>query len=112
ERVLEILDSGDRVTERPDARELVVPEQGLSVHLEQVVFGYEPQSPPVLHEIDLAIAPGEVLALVGPTGAGKSTLAALLPRLFDPWSGRILLGGQDLRDLTLSSVRRSVAVVP
>ena len=100
ERVLEILDSPQRVRERADARELIVPCGGLSVRFEHVVFGYEHDREAVLHEIDLEISAGEVVALVGPTGAGKSTLAALLGRLFDPWGGTVRLGGQDLRELT------------
>ena len=111
ERVMEILQSDDRVSERSNARDLSMAGKSLSVRFDSVVFGYDPDRP-VLHAIDLQIAPGEVVALVGPTGAGKSTLAALVPRLFDPWSGAVLLNGQNLKDLTLRSVRRSVAVVP
>jgi subfamily B ATP-binding cassette protein MsbA len=65
----------------------------------------------ILHNVDLDIQAGEVLALVGPSGAGKSTLANLIPRFFDVTSGRILIDGHDLRDLTLSSLRRQVAQV-
>jgi subfamily B ATP-binding cassette protein MsbA len=65
----------------------------------------------ILHNVDLDIQAGEVLALVGPSGAGKSTLATLIPRFFDVTSGRILIDGHDLRDLTLSSLRRQVAQV-
>jgi len=109
-RVLEILESGDRVIEQPHARDLTV-RHNLSIRFENLVFGYEPGRS-VLNEIDLQIAGGEIVALVGPTGAGKSTLAALVSRLFDPWSGAVLIGHEDLKNLTLSSVRKAVSVVP
>jgi ATP-binding cassette subfamily B protein/subfamily B ATP-binding cassette protein MsbA len=111
-RVLEILDSGDRVTERSGARDLRIAGFGAAVRFDGVTFGYDRDRGPVLHEIGLEIRAGEVVALVGATGAGKSTLAALLPRLFDPWSGAVLLDGRDLKGLTLSSVRSAVSVVP
>ena len=65
----------------------------------------------ILHNVDLEVRAGEVLALVGPSGAGKSTLVNLIPRFFDVTSGRILIDGHDLRDLTLGSLRRQVAQV-
>ncbi len=112
ERVLEILDSGQRVCESPSARPLAMRKgQGLWVRFEKVTFGYE-RDQAVLHEVSLEALPGQTVALVGPTGAGKTTLLSLLPRLFDPWEGRVSLGGMDLRDLKLSDVRRAVAVVP
>ena len=80
------------------------------VQFERVVFGYEPDRP-VLHSISLEIQPGEMVALVGPTGSGKSTLASLVPRFFDPWDGRVLIDGQDVREVTLASLRRQVAMV-
>jgi ATP-binding cassette subfamily B protein/subfamily B ATP-binding cassette protein MsbA len=65
----------------------------------------------VLHEISFAADPGEVLAIVGPTGAGKTTLASLLVRFFDPWQGRVTIGGADIRDFTLHSLRSQIALV-
>ena len=65
----------------------------------------------ILHNVDLEVRAGEVLALVGPSGAGKSTLVNLIPRFFDVTSGRILIDGHDMRDLTLASLRRQVAQV-
>jgi ATP-binding cassette subfamily B protein/subfamily B ATP-binding cassette protein MsbA len=65
----------------------------------------------VLHELSLELRPGETVALVGSTGAGKSTVAALVPRFLDPWEGRVLLDGVDVRDLTLDSLRSDVAMV-
>ncbi len=65
----------------------------------------------ILHHVDLDVHAGEVLALVGPSGAGKSTLVNLIPRFFDVTSGRILIDGHDLRDVTLASLRRQVAQV-
>jgi ATP-binding cassette subfamily B protein len=78
---------------------------------EQVEFGYSPKRI-VLRGVELRIAPGETVAVVGPTGAGKSTLAKLVTRLHDPLRGRILIDGHDLRDVRLSSLRRQIGVVP
>jgi len=82
-----------------------------AVRFEGVGFAY-PGGETVLRGIDLDIRPGETVALVGPSGAGKSTLLALVPRLFDPTEGRVTVDGQDVRDLTLASLRASMAVVP
>jgi ATP-binding cassette subfamily B protein len=64
-----------------------------------------------LHEVNLAARPGEMVALVGATGAGKSTLVSLIPRFFDPWSGRVTVDGWDVREVTLASLRAQVAIV-
>jgi ATP-binding cassette subfamily B protein/subfamily B ATP-binding cassette protein MsbA len=81
-----------------------------AVAIEGVTFGYE-AGRPVLHDVDLVAEPGRTVALVGHTGAGKSTLVSLVPRFFDPWSGRVLLDGVDLRDARVDAVRRRVALV-
>jgi ATP-binding cassette subfamily B protein/subfamily B ATP-binding cassette protein MsbA len=75
-----------------------------------VRFGYEPDRP-VVADVSFEARPGEVVAVVGPTGAGKSSLVSLLVRFFDPWEGRITLDGHDIRDLRLRSLRHQVAVV-
>ncbi len=111
-RVTELLDTDEILHEAPDARPLVTTGGRLRGHVrfEGVAFGYQPGSP-VLRDIDLDVLPGETIALVGATGAGKSTLISLLPRLFDPWEGRVLFDGQDIRQATLSSVREQVSVL-
>jgi ATP-binding cassette subfamily B protein len=112
-RVEQVLDAKDVVVEAAAAAPLRVPARRSArghVRLERVVFGYEP-GVPVLHEIELAARPGETLALVGATGAGKSTLVSLIPRLYDPWEGRVLIDGEDVRKATLASVRDAVAFV-
>ena len=83
---------------------------GLSVEWNHVTFGYEPARP-VLHDVSLRVEAGETVALLGRTGAGKSTLIALVSRLVDPWSGSILLGGVDVRRASVADVRSRVAVV-
>ena len=108
-RVTEVLDARDMVRDAPGAEPLPNPARG-HVRLEGIVFGYEPGRP-VLKEISLEVMPGETVALVGATGAGKTTLVSLIPRLFDPWEGRVLVDGRDLRAATLSSVRARVALV-
>lgn len=108
-RVLAILDEDDVITDAPHARALPARPQG-RVSFESVTFGYEPGDA-VLRDLSLDVSPGETIALVGPTGAGKSTLVSLIPRFFDPWSGRVALDGHDLRDLRLSSLRRAVSIV-
>jgi len=108
-RVLEILDTEEMVRDLPGAAPL--PEQVRGhVRLEAVTFGYEPGRP-VLHGIDLEALPGETVALVGRTGSGKSTLVSLIPRFFDPWEGRVTLGGRDVREVPLADLRSRVALV-
>lgn len=81
-----------------------------AVRFEQVTFAYTP-SQPVLHEVNLHVAPGQTVAIVGPTEAGKSTLVSLLARFYDPQEGRVLLDGIDMREFTLASLRRQIAMV-
>jgi ATP-binding cassette subfamily B protein len=78
---------------------------------DHVTFGYDPATP-VIRDVDLRIAPGQTVAFVGETGAGKSTLAKLITRFYDPTAGRVLIDGHDLRDVTLDSLRRQLGVVP
>jgi ATP-binding cassette subfamily B protein/subfamily B ATP-binding cassette protein MsbA len=107
-RVMEVLDAEPEVQDAPDARPL----EGVRGHvqIDDVSFGYEPGRP-VLQNVDLEARPGETIAIVGPTGAGKSTLVSLVPRFFDPWSGTVRIDGVDLRDATVHSVRAQVAIV-
>jgi ATP-binding cassette subfamily B protein/subfamily B ATP-binding cassette protein MsbA len=107
-RVLEVLDTDRDVVEVPAARPL--PSAEGHVRLEGVTFGYD-EGRPVLHDVSLDAAPGRTLAIVGPTGAGKSTLVSLVPRFHDPWTGRVTIDGCDVRSATLRSVRSQVAVV-
>jgi len=107
-RVWEVLQTETTVQDQPGA-----PAMRLThgrVQFENVTFGYEPGRP-VLRNISLQANPGETIALVGMTGAGKSTLVSLMPRFFDPWEGRVLVDGQDLRDVRLSTLRRQIAIV-
>ncbi|MFI2612839.1 ABC transporter ATP-binding protein [Kitasatospora sp. NPDC018619] len=85
----------------------------VALEFDQVEFRYDPEHPaPVLHGLSLKLAPGETLALVGASGSGKSTVAQLVPRFYDPAAGTVRLYGHDLRDLTLDSVRATVGIVP
>lgn len=84
---------------------------GISIRFDNVVYGYA-SGRPVLQGISLHIKPGESIALVGATGAGKSTLVSLIPRLFDPWQGTVYFDDLDIRQLQVSSVRENVAIVP
>lgn len=108
DRVTEILRVPPEVADRPDA--LPLARAAGHVQLQDVSFGYEPGRP-VLRDVTIDARPGEVVAIVGTTGAGKSTLAHLIPRLFDPWAGRVLIDGRDARDYRLDDLRRQVAVV-
>jgi ABC-type multidrug transport system fused ATPase/permease subunit len=96
------------VTERHGAKPLP-PGRG-EVIFEHASFGYQPDRP-VLRDVDLHVQAGQVIAIVGPTGAGKTTLVNLLPRFYDPQAGRILLDGVDLRDVQLSSLRDQIGLV-
>ncbi len=104
-----LLETKPTVTESPDAAEL--PPIDGEIVFDHVSFGYDPDVP-VIEDVDIRIAPGETVAFVGPTGAGKSTLAKLVTRFYDPTSGRVLIDGHDLRDVTMLSLRRQLGVVP
>lgn len=108
-RIYEVLDEPSDVVERADARDL--PHARGDVQLDSVTFGYA-DGPDVLTSCDLHLAPGETVALVGRTGSGKSTVARLLMRLYDPRDGAVRIDGVDLRELTLASVHQLVGVVP
>jgi ATP-binding cassette subfamily B protein len=103
-----VMDTKTSVPEKPDAKPLA-PGPG-EVVFEHVCFGY-PGGPLILSDVSFTARPATSVALVGQTGAGKSTVMALLQRLWDPLSGRVLIDGQDLRDVTLESLRRNIGVV-
>lgn len=109
DKMFQILDTEPEVDEAPDAVEL--PSRG-RLDVEGVTFSYPGTSTPVLADVSMSIAPGERIALVGPTGAGKSTLAKLIARLYDPDAGSVRFGDVDLRSATLASLRDRVVVVP
>jgi ATP-binding cassette subfamily B protein len=112
DRVFEILDAQEMVRDAPGARPLPPRSTGESGHLvfEGVTFGYAPERP-VLRELSLDVRPGETLALVGATGSGKTTVASLVPRFYDPWQGRVVLDGLDVRRIALASLRTELSLV-
>jgi ATP-binding cassette subfamily B protein len=112
DRVLEVLDAEQEVRDMEGAVVLPVrpPREAGRIAFEGVSFGYEADRP-VLQDIELVVEPGETIALVGPTGAGKTTLVSLIPRFFDPWTGRVTLDGRDIREIELASLRRQVSLV-
>ncbi|HEY1826687.1 MAG TPA: ABC transporter ATP-binding protein [Acidimicrobiales bacterium] len=108
-KLRDLLDTTPSVLESRDAVELP-PIHG-KIRFDHVSFGYNP-AVPVLEHVDLTIEPGETVAFVGATGAGKSTMAKLITRFYDPTEGRVLIDGYDLRDVTLRSLRSQLGVVP
>jgi ATP-binding cassette subfamily B protein/subfamily B ATP-binding cassette protein MsbA len=112
DRVLEVLDADQEIKDAPDAVELPDgPSQTAGcIKFENVSFGYEPGRA-VLHDISLEARRGETIALVGRTGAGKTTLVSMIPRFFDPWQGRVMLDGRDIRDIKLASLRKQISLV-
>lgn len=109
DRIFELLAIQPTVVEQPNAT--VLPPVTGKVEYRDVRFAYRLDQP-VLHNLSLLALPGEAIALVGSSGAGKTTLANLLPRFYDPQDGQILLDGIDIRDVTLCSLRRQIGIVP
>jgi ATP-binding cassette, subfamily B, bacterial len=107
-RVFEVIDSRPLLTEKPDA--VTLPAGTPDIELDDVRFGYL-ASEPVLRGLSLRIKPGETLAVVGTSGSGKSTISLLLPRFYDVRGGAVRVGGYDVRDLTLDSLRASIGLV-
>ena len=108
-RIFEIIDTRATIEDAPDA--ITLPPIKGRIDFEDVSFEYDPRIP-VLHDIDLTIQPGEALALVGPSGAGKTTLFNLIPRFYDPTKGRICFDGVDIRGVTQASLREQIGIVP
>jgi ATP-binding cassette subfamily B protein len=108
-RAMELLEERPEITDRPDAV-VLGPVKG-SIVFRNVSFGYEANGQRVLEKVSLSIAPGEFVALVGPSGVGKSTLCSLIPRFYDVQGGSVSIDGRDVRDVTLASLRRMVGVV-
>lgn len=109
QRVFEILDTQPEINEQPDAVEL--PPISGHVRAVRISFAYDPRQP-VLSEVSFEVKPGEMVALVGPTGAGKTTLINLLHRFYDPTAGALTIDGYNLRTVGLESLYRQIALVP
>jgi ATP-binding cassette subfamily B protein len=109
ERIFQVLDEPEEVADKPAAVEL--PPGDGEIRFENVSFSYL-EGRPVLEDVDLALDAGTTLALIGHTGAGKTTLASLVPRFYDVGAGRILVDGADVRDVTLASLRHEIGVIP
>jgi ATP-binding cassette subfamily B protein/subfamily B ATP-binding cassette protein MsbA len=109
ERIREVLSVEPTVIERPGAASLAI-DSPASVSFRNVSFGYSTNRP-VLNDVSLEASAGQLVALVGATGSGKSSLLSLVPRFYDPWTGAVLINGRDVRDFTLASLRANVAVV-
>jgi ATP-binding cassette, subfamily B, bacterial len=108
ERIFEVIDEPEEIADKPGAVEL--PEGDGSIRFEHVSFEYLDDRH-VLHDVDLEIAPGRTLALIGHTGSGKTTLTSLVPRFYDVTGGRVLVDGVDVRDVKLASLRREIGVI-
>ena len=109
DKIFDVLDTRPRMLDEPDAREL--PEVRGAVAFDHVRFAYG-ENAEVLHGISFSARPGQTIALVGHTGAGKSTIVKLLARFYDPTGGRITIDGHDLRSVTMESLRRQIGMVP
>jgi ABC-type multidrug transport system fused ATPase/permease subunit len=108
ERIFQVMDEPEEIADAPDARPL--PAGGGHVRFEDVSFEYLPGRP-VLEHVDLEVAPGSTIALIGHTGSGKTTLTSLVPRFYDVTSGRVTVDGIDVRDVELASLRAATGVI-
>jgi subfamily B ATP-binding cassette protein MsbA len=109
ERVFGLLDIKPKIVDRPEAKPLAL--KGGTIRLERVSFAYVPAGAPALVDLDLDVPAGKTVALVGPSGAGKSTVLNLIPRFYDVDAGAVSIDGQDVRAVTLESLRRAIGLV-
>ena len=109
EQMFQVLASEAEITDKPDAKHLVV--KDAVIRFEGVGFGYDERRP-ILKDVNLSVPKGHKVAVVGPSGAGKSTLARLLYRFYDVDRGRVMIDGQDVRDVTQESLRAAIGIVP
>ncbi|MGQ9779996.1 MAG: ABC transporter ATP-binding protein [Bacillota bacterium] len=109
DRIFELMDERPEVADRPGAVEL--PEIEGRVEFEHVFFSYNRENGPILQDVSFTVEPGQKVALVGPSGAGKTTLVNLIPRFYDVDAGAIRIDGHDIRDLKLKSLRRHIGIV-
>jgi ATP-binding cassette subfamily B protein len=109
QRITEVLDVPIDIKDKPDAKPLPKEMDG-SVAFRNVTFGYR-KDQPVLKNVSFQVKPGETVALVGPTGSGKTSSMALIHRFYDVWDGQVLVGGQDVRDVTQESLGQGIAMV-
>jgi subfamily B ATP-binding cassette protein MsbA len=107
ERIFGLIDEPNTINDKPDAKPLAVSKGEVS--FDHVGFAYA--DAPALSDVSFTVAPGETIALVGPSGAGKSTIFNLLPRLYDATAGSVRIDGQDVRDVTIASLRASISLV-
>jgi ATP-binding cassette, subfamily B, multidrug efflux pump len=107
-RIIEVLDLPIDIADRPGA--IALGDEAPGIELRHVTFGYRPGQP-VLHDLNLTIAPYRTVALVGPTGSGKSSIAALIHRFYDVWEGEVRVGGYDVRDLRADSLGQGIGIV-
>ncbi len=114
EQVLRLLNTAPKVTDQPGAIEMGADTPAIQgqVVLEDVSFQYRPDTPEVLHQVNLTIEAGQTIAFVGPTGAGKTTIANLIPRFYDVNTGSVLIDGIDVRTVTQQSLHRQMGLVP
>ncbi len=109
DKIFDVMDDAPTLVDAPDAQPLAA--IAGAVHFDHVRFGYNPERP-VIDNLNLTVLAGQTVALVGHTGAGKSTIVKLLARFYDPQGGRILIDGHDLRTVTVESLRDQIAIVP
>jgi len=109
QRIIEVLDVAIDITDKPDAK-VLSPQMDGSVEFKHVSFGYR-KGQPVLKDVSFKVKPGETVALVGPTGSGKTSATSLIHRFYDVWEGQVLVGGTDVRDVTQDSLGEQVSMV-
>jgi ATP-binding cassette subfamily B protein len=111
ERIFEILDAIPDVKDTPGARPLPALQGHVRFEAVSFAYGKSQKLARVLREVDFEARPGQVIALLGPTGSGKSTVISLIPRFYDPTAGRVLIDGQDIRQVTIQSLRKQIGIV-